>query len=286
MMNFHNELSMKKPSTIKPFWYRYKNLASKGQAFRGYFFAIMILLVVSLCVNVIVLVRNYEKTRVAFVIDGDSFELKDGRRIRLLGLDAPELGRLASPNSPARNKGGLASPERSGGGCMANEAKDSLKKLVLGKHVRLKNIVTDDYGRQLANVIIEDFPTWVSYMRWRFGSKPTQFPIPDPMVNRYMVSHGFAKFAGGDTPYRDTIQSAREYAKQNKLGIYSDQCRGPSGQVGCEIKGNIRQEKKVYYILSCKTYDQVVVDQSFGDMWFCSGEEASAAGFSFSTSYK
>ena len=195
------------------------------------------------------------------VIDGDSVELKDGRRIRLLGVDAPELGR-----------------------CAADAAKESLKTVVLGKHVRLKNIVTDDYGRQLANVIIEDFPTWISYLKWWYRGKPTPFPDPDPMVNRYMVSHGFAKFAGGDTPYRDTLQSAREYAKQNKLGIFHDQCRGSSGQVGCEIKGNIRQGKKVYYILSCKTYDQVVVDQSFGDQWFCSEKEAIVAGFIFSPS--
>jgi len=264
---------MKKQSTIKPFWYRYKNLASKGQAFRGYFYTIVILLAVSLCVNIFFFVRNYEKTRVGFVIDGDSLELKDGRRIRLLGLDAPELGRPASP-------------ERSGGGCMANEAKDSLKQLVLGKHVRLKNIVTDDYGRQLANVIIGDFPTWVSYMRWRFGGKPTQFPVPDPMVNRHMVSHGFAKYSGGNGPYRESLEHAREHAKQNKLGIYSDQCRGPSGQLGCEIKGNIRQGKKVYYTSSCLTYSQVIVDQSFGDQWFCSEKEAISAGFSFAPSCK
>lgn len=277
---------MKKRLTNKPFWYRYKNLASKGQAFRGYLFTIVVLLAVLLCVNIFFLVRNYEKTRVVFVVDGDSLELKDGRRIRLLGLDAPELGKLASPNSPARKMGGLASPERSGGGCMANEAKDSLKKLVLGKHVRLKNIATDDYGRQLANVIIEDFPTWISYMKWRYGGKPTQFPIPDPMVNRHMVSHGFAKFSGGNGPYRESLESARDYAKQNKLGIYSDQCRGPSGQVGCEIKGNIRQGKKVYYTSSCFTYSQVIVDQSFGDQWFCSEKEAITAGFSFASSCK
>lgn len=255
-MKLHRESSMKKQSTIKLFWYRYRNLAPPTS--RGYFFAIVILLFVSLCVNIIFFVRNYEKTRVGFVIDGDSLELKDGRRIRLLGVDAPEIGR-----------------------CAAKEAARELKNLVMNKHVRLKNIVTDDYGRQLANVIIEDFPTWVSYMRWRFGRKPTQFPIPDPMVNRHMISHGFAKFSGGNGPYRESLESAREYAKQNKLGIYSDQCRGPSGQLGCEIKGNIRQGKKVYYTSSCPTYNQVIVDQSFGDTWFCSEEEAGAAGFSF-----
>ena len=167
---------------------------------------------------------------------------------------------------------------------MADEARESLKTLVLGKHVRLKNVVTDGYGRQLANVIREDVPTWISYLKWQFTGKSTPFPDPDPMVNRYMVSHGFAKFSGGDTPYKDTLQSARDYAKQNKLGIYSDQCRGALGQFGCDIKGNIRQGKKVYYTSVCKTYNQVIVDTSFGDQWFCSEKEANAAGFSFSSS--
>lgn len=39
-----------------------------------------------------------ETTTVRLVIDGDTFELTDGRRVRMLGIDAPEA---ASPEHPA-----------------------------------------------------------------------------------------------------------------------------------------------------------------------------------------
>ncbi|OGK12986.1 hypothetical protein A3C98_03275 [Candidatus Roizmanbacteria bacterium RIFCSPHIGHO2_02_FULL_37_15] len=62
-------------------------------------------------------------------MDGDSFDLKDGRRIRLLSLDAPEKNR-----------------------CFYPESRERLKSLILNKKVRLKDVLTDDYGRNLANV--------------------------------------------------------------------------------------------------------------------------------------
>jgi endonuclease YncB( thermonuclease family) len=36
------------------------------------------------------------------------------------------------------------------GRCMADEAREKLRNLVLRKHVMLKDTVTDDYGRVLA----------------------------------------------------------------------------------------------------------------------------------------
>jgi endonuclease YncB( thermonuclease family) len=54
-----------------------------------------------------------EQVKVASVLDGDTLRLKDGRTIRLIGLDTPELARDGRPNMPG-----------------ALEAKASLLKLV------------------------------------------------------------------------------------------------------------------------------------------------------------
>lgn len=36
------------------------------------------------------------------VVDGDTLRLTDGRSVRMIGLNAPELGKKAVPTSPSR----------------------------------------------------------------------------------------------------------------------------------------------------------------------------------------
>lgn len=86
-------------------------------------------LLVSLYFNWRYVYRAWEGTQVVRVLDGDTFQLADGRRVRLLGIDAPEHGR-----------------------CMASESAQMLSGLVLSKHVLLEDTKQDEYGRVLANV--------------------------------------------------------------------------------------------------------------------------------------
>lgn len=218
------------------------------------------LLAISVVFNICFLIISWRRTIVVSVPDGDSLQLADGRRVRLLGLNAPERG-----------------------ACNAEEARRTLEAAVKGRHVRLKYIVTDDYGRQLAHAIIEDAPAWFSYIRWRFFTpKNTRsiFPNPDPYINRLMVSKGLAKYGSSKDAYYDTLKSAQSYAKRNNLGIYSPACRQQtSTDPSCAIKGNIRGNIKTYHLPDCKNYTQTIVDTSFGDRWFCSETEATTAGF-------
>src|SRR3989338_124336 len=87
------------------------------------------ILIFSVSAPISFLFQHSRRTRVPHVVDGDSFETFDSRRIRLLGIDAPELVN-----------------------CMGPQAKDMRKILLEGKIVRLKDMVKDDYGRLLANV--------------------------------------------------------------------------------------------------------------------------------------
>lgn len=50
-------------------------------------------------------------------------------------------------------------------------------------------------------------------------------------------------------------------------------------QVACEIKGNVGSSGNIYHLPGGAYYDRVKVDTSQGDMWFCTEEEAIAAGF-------
>ncbi len=205
------------------------------------------ILISSLFFNGYFALHEYNRTRVVSVSDGDSVQLADGRRVRLLGVDAPEKGR-----------------------CLADEAREKLVGLVKGKHVRLKDRVTDDYGRVLAIVIVEDFPTWIAYLQGR----------TDPLVNRVMIASGLAKYTfSASDAYKETLKAAYEEAKSRNLGIFSSTCRGKTPVTDCIIKGNVRAGEKIYHVPTCDNYDQTIIDESFGDRWFCTETQAQIAGF-------
>ncbi|MEK7591345.1 MAG: S-layer homology domain-containing protein [Patescibacteria group bacterium] len=48
----------------------------------------------------------------------------------------------------------------------------------------------------------------------------------------------------------------------------------------CEIKGNISSSKeKIYHLPGCGSYDKTEIDESAGERWFCSEQEAVSAGW-------
>lgn len=67
---------------------------------------------------------------VQYVVDGDTFVTASGMRVRLAGIDAPEI------TAP-----------------LGLQAKQCLEALIEGKRVKIKLLDTDKYGRQVAQVI-------------------------------------------------------------------------------------------------------------------------------------
>jgi micrococcal nuclease len=75
------------------------------------------------------------------VIDGDTFELIDGERVRLIGIDTPETARGRRVDEP-----------------FADVATEFTRSMVEGRDVRLEFDVQlrDRYGRLLAYVYLDD----------------------------------------------------------------------------------------------------------------------------------
>jgi len=86
--------------------------------------------------------RIDERATVAQVIDGDTLRLRDGRSVRLIGINTPEIGRDGKPSEP-----------------FAEQARDAVKRM-LGRHavigLRLGAERRDRYGRLLAHVYHAD----------------------------------------------------------------------------------------------------------------------------------
>jgi micrococcal nuclease len=82
---------------------------------------------------------NRETQTVSYVIDGDTFELADGRRVRMLGIDAPEAG---YHDKPVEYYG--------------PESTEWLRDRIERRAVGLEITGRDNYGRALAWVYESD----------------------------------------------------------------------------------------------------------------------------------
>jgi len=104
-----------------------------------------------------------ETIRVQRVIDGDTIELDRGERIRLIGVDTPEM----NDRRPAVR-------------ALAQEAAAFVRRSVEGKPVGLEydRVPRDRYGRTLAYVYLED-GTFLNaeIIRQGYGFAYTRFPF-------------------------------------------------------------------------------------------------------------
>lgn len=175
------------------------------------------------------------------VIDGDTIKLSDGRAVRYINVDTPELE-----------------------ACFGEEAKVINEKLVAGKTVRLEKDTNemDRFGRLLAYVYVKD------------NSGEEVF------VNQYLLEEGAGEFFLDtvNLQYQDVLVEAAQRAHDKSKGLWQACASDPA--VGCQIKGNLdRLDKRWYHLPSFRHYDQVVINLEDSDRWFCSEEEAQAAGF-------
>jgi endonuclease YncB( thermonuclease family) len=86
-------------------------------------------------------VTRSDAVLVRSVVDGDTIDVATVGRVRLLGIDAPEIGRVFDTPAP-----------------FGREARDRLTQLVLHRWVRLEQegAALDVYSRHLAYVLTED----------------------------------------------------------------------------------------------------------------------------------
>jgi endonuclease YncB( thermonuclease family) len=131
---------------------------------------------------------------VSRVIDGDTIELKNGEKVRYIGIDAPET---KHPTKEIE--------------CYGVKASEKNQSLVEGKIVRLDKDVsqTDKFGRLLRYV----------YVMADDG-------VTEIFVNDYLVREGFAVLSSypPDVKYQDLFLLAQEQAREQKRGLWSDEC--------------------------------------------------------------
>lgn len=122
---------------------------------------------------------------VSWVIDGDTFEVRSGERVRLIGVNAPEY-------TPWKNR---VEPH-------GKEALFFARRLLKGQKVYLETDIRpkDRYGRTLAYVYLDD----------------------GTFVNRRLVEEGYAtaKFYPPNGRHRQVLEEAQKRAHLDKKGIW------------------------------------------------------------------
>jgi micrococcal nuclease len=126
--------------------------------------------------------------RVKTVYDGDTLVLEDGRKIRLLGINTPEV----QHRSQMADAGGM-------------EAKQWLINKVKGTKIRLETDFErqDKYGRILAHVFTEN----------------------DEHINQHLVEAGLAAVSiyPPNLLYADRLINAQQKAESSKIGIWGEE---------------------------------------------------------------
>jgi len=224
---------------------------------------VLVAMVLSACSQATESPGDGELYPVVSVADGDTITVTIAgvnERVRLIGIDAPEL------HNPTE--------------CFAQESTDHAEETLAGTSVRLVADPNQDdrdrYGRLLRYVLLPD------------GAN----------VNASMVASGYAYEYTYDGPYRyqELFRGNQRSARSAGAGVWSasscDGQRSPQSSFiatsliptlppdGCVIKGNINVKgEKIFHIPGDESYADTVITAAKGERFFCSEADATAAGW-------
>ncbi len=189
----------------------------------------------------------------ATAVSGDLLRV-DGQLVRLAGIDAPESNQSCLKLNGRRWSCGAA-------------ARSALARIVRGKPVACETSGLDPQGRALATCkVSEDLDIAAELVRG---------------------GHVFAQ-----SGYFSAYRADEETASAAKLGVWQGTAVRPTewreqiwqdakraAPEGCPIKGYTRATNRLYALPWAQGYDRARVRTVKGDRWFCSEDEARAAGF-------
>jgi endonuclease YncB( thermonuclease family) len=192
----------------------------------------------------------------ADIVDGDTVKV-GGIPVRLYGIDAPE---------------GRQNCEREGKTyACGKEATKELATLIAGQTIQCEIVGKDQYARALGVCTVGAIE-----------------------INRTMVREGWAL---AFVKYSDRYSADQAMAEAAKAGIWAgsfvepwdwrlaevkaaEKTLGAEKRGGCVIKGNInRNGEHIYHLPFQQFYSRTKIDESKGERWFCTEQQAQEAGW-------
>jgi endonuclease YncB( thermonuclease family) len=208
------------------------------------------------------------------IVDGDTLAI-GATKIRLEGIDAPETDQVCLNANGVRWTCGI-------------DARDQLAAHIAGRDIDCTSHGIDAYRRTLATCYLagEDLNGWLVQQGWalayvKYSSAYRQVQ-EDARVNQRGIWQG-AFIAPWDWRHRNN--------KTVILGAFSVPIDAqaillaPPGTEGapsaeCTIKGNVNSKgERIYHTQHQNSYARIKMDKGGGRRWFCTSEEAEAAGW-------
>jgi len=144
---------------------------------------------------------NYTDITVKRAIDGDTLQLESGERVRLIGIDTPEMHESNKLQRDSRKSGEDVDTIQA----LGRRSYEFTKKSVEGKRVAMEFDVEkyDKYNRLLAYVYLKDGGTF---------------------VNAEIVKQGYASLMTipPNVKYADLFLKLYREARENKRGLWGD----------------------------------------------------------------
>ena len=208
------------------------------------------------------------------IVDGDTLAI-EATKVRLEGIDAPETDQYCINATGVRWACGI-------------EARDKLVAHVAGREIACTSSGIDAYKRTLATCRLngEDLNGWMVQEGWALAyvkySSVYVGTEEDARTHQRGLWQG-AFIAPWDWRHRNT--------KTVILGAYSVPINAQSmllprsategaPSLDCIIKGNIsRHGERIYHLPNQRFYARIRMDKGGGKRWFCTPEEAEAAGW-------
>lgn len=162
------------------------------------------------------------------VIDGDTFEIENGQKVRMIGIDTPES----------------VHPDKEKNTEFGEMASAYTKQFLEGKKVRLEKDVseTDKYGRLLRYVYLED----------------------GTFVNELLVKEGYAKVSTypPDVKYADVFVEAERYARENNKGLWAYEETSTASEQEAVVEYQYVGSKKSnkYHLPTCRYAKDIVAE--------------------------
>lgn len=210
----------------------------------------------------------------ASVIDGDTLEIH-GRRVRLHGIDAPESDQTCRAQGREMRCG--------------REAALALADKVGRRSVTCDGEGYDRYDRLIAVCRLrgQDLNAWMVTQGWAlayryYSSDYVREEERAAERKRGLWQSEFvAPWEWRQAERLDTAQAQRPIAlvAQPTAAAAEAATAGESGD--CVIKGNVstRSGERIYHVPGGQYYDRTRISPAKGERWFCTEQEAMAAGW-------
>ncbi len=184
------------------------------------------------------------------VVDADTIDV-GGTRVRLFGIDAPEMGQPCRADGREWDCGAWT--------------RDAVRSRFEGAYAQCRQRDIDRYGRVVAQCTVEgqDMGQSIVYsgLAWAFRRYSETYDLDEKS----------AAIAGRGL-WAVQVQMPSDYRAAR---VAED--AAPTGN--CAIKGNISSGGRIYHMPDQEHYARTRINPASGERWFCSRAQAEAAGW-------